>query len=69
MHIGNVKIGDVVRVKQNAYSGSTGKIHNGRLCEVVDIRDGDVVVKSIDNVLPTLTSTYHPPYNLEKKVS
>jgi hypothetical protein len=69
VHTGNIKVGDVVRVKNNAYSGSTGSIHNGRLCEVVEICNGDVIVKSIDNALPELTATHHPSYNLEKLVS
>lgn len=68
VHTANVEIGDVVRVKKNAYSGSTGAIHNGRLCEVIEVRKGDVIVKSIDDALPKLTSTFHPPYNLEKMV-
>jgi len=65
----NVKQGDVVRVKNDAYMGSTGDIHNGRLCEVIGVVGGDIVVKSIDELKPQLTKTYHPPYNLEKMVS
>ncbi len=67
VHVRNIKPGDIVRVRENAYKGSTGAIHNGRMCEVLKIKNGDVVVKSIDGKLPQLTETYHPPTALEKE--
>lgn len=65
---GSVSIGDTVRVKANSYKNLVGDMHNGRICEVIGICSGDVVVKSIDGMLPLLTKTYHAPYVLEKKV-
>lgn len=62
----NIAVGDMVRVKLNSYSGVVGEIHNGRYCEVLDVRDGDVVVCSIDGLTPILSETHHSPYVLEK---
>jgi hypothetical protein len=69
VHVRNVRPGDVVRVRENAYSGSTGEMHNGRVCEVLLVQGGDVVVKSIDGKLPVLSKTYHSPIVLEKEVN
>ena len=62
----NIAVGDVVRVKLHSYSGVVGSIHNGRYCEVLDVRDGDIIVCSIDDVTPVLSETHHSPYALEK---
>lgn len=67
VHARNVGPGDVIRVRLDAYRGSLGDIHNGRICQVLDVRDGDVVVKSIDGKLPILTATHHSPTSLEKE--
>jgi hypothetical protein len=44
-------------------------MHNGRVCEVLLVQGGDVVVKSIDGKLPVLSKTYHSPIVLEKEVN
>lgn len=64
--IGNVSVGDLVRVKEDAYKGLVGDMHNGRYCEVLEISSGDVIVKSIDGISPQLTKTHHSPHVLEK---
>lgn len=64
----NAKIGDFVRVKENAYGKVVGKIHNDRYCVVTEIRDGDVIVRSVDGMTPELTATHHSPHVLEKRV-
>lgn len=68
VHVRNVLPGDIVRVRENAYSGNTGAMHNGRICEVLLVRGGDVVVKSVDGKQPALEKTYHSPAVLEKEV-
>lgn len=68
VHVRNVKPGDVVRVRKDAYSGSTGEMHNGRICEVVEIKGGDIIVKSIDDRHPILSTTHHSPTALEKEI-
>lgn len=67
--ISNVSVDDLVRVKLDAYANHiVGDIHNGRLCRVVSVADGEVVVRSVDQQLPVLTETRHSPYALEKEV-
>ena len=63
----DTNVGDIVRVKLNAYRGVVGEIHNGRFCEVLAVGGGDVIVRSIDGILPELSETHHSPYSLEKR--
>lgn len=59
--------GDMVRVRDDAYkSRDVAKIHNGRICEVIRVVHGDVVVRSIDDHQPQLNETTHSPSVLEK---
>lgn len=63
----DLKKGDLVRVKLSAYAGSAGKLHNGRHCKVMEIRQGDVITRSIDGEEPMLVGTRHSPHVLEKR--
>ena len=65
---GNIRVAEVVRVKVDAYRGDTGKVHNGRVCKVVAIRSGDIIVNSIDDKEPRLESVHHSPFALDKQV-
>lgn len=65
-HIAEMQIGDIVKVKDNAYKKDIGKMHNGRICEIIEISYGDVVVRSIDDRLPVLGRTHHSPNVLQK---
>jgi len=67
-HPTNTKIGDIVRVKEDAFNTDLGEAHNGRVCEVIEIKSGDFVVKSIDDRDPLLKKTYYSPNILEKRV-
>ena len=67
-HVSNVKPGDTVRVKDDSFDKGTGEMHNGRICEVLSTRSGDIVVKSIDDRKPELPKTYYPAIVLEKRV-
>ena len=67
-HAVNTKVGDIVRVKDDAFSTQLGMTHNGRLCEVLEIRGGDFIVKSVDNKKPVLKRTFYSPNILEKRV-
>lgn len=67
-HAQNTRVGDVVRVKSDAFSTKFGVAHNGRVCEVLEIKSGDFIVKSIDDKKPVLKRTYYSPNILEKKV-
>jgi hypothetical protein len=65
---GFIKVGDIVRVKQDAYTGNTGVMHNGRLGKVVAVRYGDVIFRSTDGKQPFIDGTHHSPYKLEKRI-
>ena len=65
---GFIVVGDVVRIKQDAYSGAAGVMHNGRLGKVVAVRYGDVIFRSTDGKQPFLDGTHHSPYKLEKRI-
>lgn len=67
-HASNTSPGDVVKVKEDAFSHELGLAHNGRICEVLEIKSGDFIVKSIDDRKPILQRTYYSPNILEKLV-
>lgn len=67
---GQLVVRDWVRVKSNAYSGTTGHFHNGREGVVVAIRSGDIHVRYEDGgPVPSMGSARHSPFSLEKRIS
>jgi hypothetical protein len=64
-----IKIDDVLRVKKDAYGTDAGRLHNGRLVKVVEVKDGDIYVTTIDYKTPHIPSARHPAYKLEKKIA
>ena len=65
---GSMKVADQVRVKTDAFSGSLGKMHNGRRGVVIAIRYGDIIVNSTDNHKNKLSGAHYAPHHLEKLV-
>ena len=65
---GSIIVGDEVRVKADAYDGSTGAIHNGRRGKVVGVRYGDIIFKSTDDKTPALDGTHYTPHLLQKRI-
>ena len=65
---GGIIVGDEVRVKADAYDGSTGAIHNGRRGKVVGVRYGDIIFKSMDDKTPVLDGAHYTPYLLQKRI-
>lgn len=65
---GNIKVGDVVRVKTDAFTEKLGAIHNGRRGTVVGVRYGDVIVNDTDGKTPPLKGVHYSPYKLEKQI-
>ena len=63
---GQIKVADEVRVRSDAFSGSTGTMHNGRKGRVVAVRYGDVIFNSTDGKQPLLEGAHYPPNFLEK---
>ena len=64
---GQITVGDVVRVKADAFEGNLGSLHNGRRGKVIAIRYGDVIFKSTDEKQPPLEGVHYSPYKLEKR--
>jgi hypothetical protein len=63
---GFISVGDIVRVKPDAFSGDAGVIHNSRLGRVVAVRFGDIIVKSIDGIEPEIDGAHYSPHHLQK---
>jgi hypothetical protein len=64
---GNITVGDIVRVKQDAFMEKLGTIHNGRHGVVVGVRYGDVIFNDTDSKSPPLKGVHYSPYKLEKR--
>lgn len=65
---GQITVGDVVRVKADAFTDKLGPIHNGRRGTVAAIRYGDVIFNDTDGKKPELKGVHYSPYKLEKRV-
>lgn len=65
---GDIKVGEVVRVKVDAFTEKLGTIHNGRRGTVVGVRYGDVIVNDTDGKTPPLKGVHYSPYKLEKRL-
>lgn len=65
---GSVKVGDIVRVKSDAFKGAIGEMHNGRIGKIIVSRQGDIIVKITDSRLPVLDEPRYSPFHLERKV-
>lgn len=65
---GQINVGDIVRVKSDAYSDKLGPIHNGRRGIIVAVRYGDMIVNSTDGKSPELKGAHYSPYKLEKRI-
>jgi hypothetical protein len=65
---GQIVVGDIVRVKADAFSDKLGPIHNGRRGTVVAVRYGDVIFNDTDGKKPELRGVHYSPYKLEKRI-
>jgi hypothetical protein len=65
---GALKVRDIVRVKNDAFAGELGMIHNGRPGVIVAIRSGDIIVDLTDLENPPVKSAHYQPENLLKRV-
>ena len=64
---GTLRAGDVIRVKDNAFPNEhgLGERHNSRVCEVLWVEGGEVIVQSCDGRHPYLEGTRYSPHDLE----
>lgn len=65
---GALQVGDIVKVRHDAYEGEPGVIHNGRKGKITAIRYGDIVVRTTDGKVPFIDGAHHSPHKLLKKV-
>jgi hypothetical protein len=64
---GFLRVGDVVRVRHDAFDGEAGVYHNGRRGKVVAIR-GNAIFRSTDDRSPFIDGASYPINKLEKRV-
>lgn len=62
---GQLKVGDVVRVRHDAFDGDKGVSYNGKLGKIGAIRSGDIIFASAD---VTVNGVHFRPADLEKRV-
>ena len=65
---GQIVVGDIVRVKADAFRDELGPMHNSRRGTVVAVRYGDVIFNDTDGKSPELKGVHYSPYKLEKRV-
>jgi hypothetical protein len=65
---GQIVVGDIVRVRADAFTDKLGPLHNGRRGTVAAIRYGDVIFNDTDGKKPELKGVHYSPYKLEKRV-
>jgi hypothetical protein len=65
---GQLIVGDRVRIKSTAFTGTEGKLYNGRVGRIVAIRTGRIVFRSNDNKEPLIDGTHFFPDVLEKRI-
>jgi hypothetical protein len=64
---GQIVVGAVVRVRNDAFTGETGRLHNGRTGRVVAVRYGDIIVRSTDDG-PLIDGAHYSPHVLEVQI-
>lgn len=65
---GQLVVGDIVRVRHDAFSGPIGANQNGRPGVVAAIRSGDIIFNSTDGLSPMLDGVHYRPFHLEKRI-
>lgn len=66
---GQLVVRDYVRVRMDAYPGTTGQAHNGRSGPIVSIRHGDIIVRYDDGGPVPALGARHSPHVLEKRIA
>ena len=65
---GGLVVGDIVKVKHDAYEGEPGVLHNGRKGKITAVRYGDIIIRTTDDKSPYIDGAHHSPHKLLKKV-
>lgn len=62
VYLGQVRVGDKVRVREDAYGAEAGKIHNGKVGRILAARGGLFIISYDDG---SMSSVHHEPGRLE----
>ena len=65
----DLQVGQTIRVQKDAFSGGTGRVHNGRVGRITGKRSGDIIVRSTDGREPFLDAAHYPANKLEVRVA
>lgn len=66
---GFFRVGDIIRVKADAFPGKTGEVHNGRVGRIVAVRRGDIIMRSTDGIEPLIDGAHYSAHSMEKRWS
>lgn len=62
---GQMKVGDIVRIKHDAFNGPAGAGLNGRVGVIAAIRSGDIIFNSTDGQSPKIEGAHYRPQQLD----
>lgn len=62
---GQLKVGEVIRVRSDAFDGDKGMSFNGKIGVIGAIRSGDIIFASADK---TIDGVHFRPADLEKRI-
>lgn len=62
---GQLKVGDLIRVRHNAFDGDKGVTYNGKVGKIGAIRSGDIIFASADK---DIDGIHFRPADLEKRI-
>jgi len=62
---GQLKVGEIIRVRTNAFVGDKGMAFNGKVGTIGAIRSGDIIFGSPDK---SIDGTHFRPEDLEKRI-
>ncbi len=65
---GQLNVGDIVRVRHDAFDGTKGAGINGRSGIIAAIRSGDIIFNATDRKSPAIEGAHYRPADLEKRL-
>ena len=65
---GQLNVGDIIRVRHDAFDGVKGAGINGRSGIIAAIRSGDIIFNATDQKSPAIEGMHFRPADLEKRI-
>jgi hypothetical protein len=65
---GQLNVGDIVRIRYDAFDGAKGAGINGRSGIIAAIRSGDIIFNATDQKSPAIEGAHYRPADLEKRI-